>query len=140
MGVLDGIDFFDFIALLNHELGLDAAARYAGLESKTYILDEGFRGEADRFIENLVKYYVDNYASSNNDQIRQHIVDKGIPSDLYKAYCGDVRFRNNKDAVYYLVRKITASLLTYEVLLYASQRAERMEQFLHHKDGFRKNG
>ena len=140
MGVLDGIDFFDFVALLIHELGLDAAARYAGLESKTYILDEGFRGEADRFIENLVKYYVDNYASSNNDQIRQHIVDKGIPSDLYKAYCGDVRFRNNKDAVYYLVRKITASLLTYEVLLYASQRAERMEQFLHHKDGFRKNG
>lgn len=134
------ISFFDFIAFLLHELGEDITTRYAGLASRTLLPDIKYTEEADNYIQNIKSFYEDMYKCSPGDQLLKYIIQGGIPPHIYDAYLQNIRFRANKDAVYYLVKNISANLLNQNILLSASQEAEKMEQFKHKADSCKKNG
>ena len=125
------ISIFDFIAILLKELGPAISTRYAGLRSRTIEAADEFKEAAEKYIDDIKKYYADNHLGISADKILEMIVEKGIPVEVYKAYDANTSFKNNKDAVYYFVTRISATLLNYDVLLNTSRKAERMEQFKH---------
>ena len=125
------ISVFDFIALLLSDLGEKAFTRYAGIETKSYVIDSFYKDFINGFLDEIKAYYTDKGKIDYNDLVR-----KGVPSELYDKYIANTGFRKNTDAVFMLARSVSGNLLNYDNLLLASREAGRLERFDHKSVGF----
>lgn len=101
------MNIFDFIALLLHELGNDAKSRYAGLQPLSFVPGEKYTQFADSFITTIKTHYSN---SGNITDISDYQLSKTLPDELLEKYFGNTEFRQNKDAVFYLVTRICKQL------------------------------
>jgi hypothetical protein len=127
------MNIFDFIALLLHELGNDAKSRYAGLQPLSFVPGEKYTQFADSFITTIKTHYSN---SGNITDISDYQLSKTLPDELLEKYFGNTEFRQNKDAVFYLVTRICKQLFNKKNIKAAAENTFQMSMAYNGQNGF----